>query len=90
MVKRIQCYEDASGKLHRDVFEAHKADLALTIGRSEDVSDTSARKLAERIAGSEDETAELIELLRAIQANRPEQPQPAAPAPARVYEDEAA
>lgn len=67
MVKSIQCFEDAAGKLHKDEFEAHRADLAQFLGRSEDISDTSAKMLADRLAGDPRETAELIEMLQAMQ-----------------------
>ena len=75
MVKKIPCFEDSSGVIHREAFSAHRADLAILLGRSEDISDTSAKKLAERLAGSADDTDELIQALQALQSERP------APAP---------
>lgn len=71
MVKQIPCYEDSSGVIHRKPFDAHRADLALMLGRSEDVSETSAKKLAERFANDGKETEELIEALKQVQQHRP-------------------
>lgn len=75
MVKQITCYEDSKGTVHKSPFDAHRADLAIWLARSEDITETSARKLAERIAGSSDELDELIEMLRACRDNQPERPQ---------------
>lgn len=71
MVKKIPCFEDSSGVIHREAFSAHRADLAILLGRSEDISQTSAKKLAERLAGSNVETTELIQALQALQSGRP-------------------
>ena len=87
MVNAVTYYEDASGKPHKAIFDAHRADLAILFNRSEDVSETSAKKLAERFAGNADECDELIASLQSIRDNRPFVN---AVAPAARYEDEAA
>jgi len=71
MVKQITCYEDAKGVVHKSPFEAHRADLAIWFARSEDVSETSAKKLAERIAGSCKELDELLEMLKGCRDHQP-------------------
>ena len=71
MVQKIQCYEDASGKLHKSALDAWRADLAIWFARSEDVSETSARKLADRIAGDRGELDELVTALEAIRSEMP-------------------
>jgi len=80
MVKQITCYEDAKGVIHKSPFDAHRADLAIWLARSEDVSDTSAKKLADRIAGSREELDELIGMLTACRDTQPERPTAVAPA----------
>lgn len=79
MVKQIQCYEDASGKLHRDPFAAHRADLAIWFAKSGDVSETSAAKLADWIISTPEMTDVLIEMLNAIDETRPPPPERVAP-----------
>lgn len=74
MVKQIQCYEDASGTLHKCAFDAHRADLALWFARSDAINHTSAKQLADRIAGEPGALSELIESLEALRANRPATP----------------
>lgn len=87
MVKQIQCYEDASGKLHKSAFDAYRADLAIWFARSESINDTSAKQLADRIAGTPGELDELIEALKSLQSHAPT---PAPEMTAATYEDEAA
>lgn len=74
MVKQIQCYEDASSKLHKSAFDAYRADLAIWFARSESINDTSAKQLADRIAGTPGELDELIETLKSIRDNAPPPP----------------
>lgn len=74
MVKTVQCYEDASGKLHKSAFDAHRADLALWFARSDAINDTSAKQLADRIAGEPGALSELIESLEALQLHAPTPP----------------
>jgi hypothetical protein len=74
MVKAIQCYEDAAGKLHKCPFDAHRADLALWFARSESINETSAKQLADRIANTPNELDELIEALKSLRDSQPERP----------------
>lgn len=74
MVTPVTYYEDASGKPHKLVLDAHRADLAILFARSEDVTETSAKKLAERFAGNKAECDELIASLTAIREEMPERP----------------
>ena len=65
MVSRIQAYKDTSGKIHEDEYAAHKADLTLWLAKQESINETSAKQLAERIAG---DPSELMDMLKAMQA----------------------
>ena len=62
MVTPVTYYEDSSQT------EAHVAELALWFGRTSDINDASARKLAERIAGSQADARELADLIGAVHA----------------------
>jgi len=72
MVQTIKAYKDMSGKIHEDVFAAHRADLAIWLARIDAISETSAKQLAEQIAANPDE---LIEMLQALRENAPLAPE---------------
>lgn len=66
MVKQIQCYEDSNGKVHKDVIDAHRADLAIWLARSEAINETSARQLATQIINVPGELDGLLAVLNAL------------------------
>jgi hypothetical protein len=64
MVKEITCYEDASGKLHKSPYEAHRADLVLFLKRCDAVNEGSASVLAKYITDNSKEVGEMLEAIR--------------------------
>lgn len=74
MVKAIQCYEDSAGKLHKCPFDAHRADLAHWLSQTDDINEASARKLADWLIATAETTDTLIEMLQAINRERPAPP----------------
>lgn len=71
MVETIKAYKDASGKIHEDVFTAHRADLAIWFARIDAISETSAKQMADRLAADLSECDDLIEMLKALRDNAP-------------------
>lgn len=86
MVNAVTYYEDASGKPHKLLFDAHRADLAILFAQGDDMNEASAKKLAARFTDNGEECDRLIEALQALQANRPA-PDAVTPAPVAHYED---
>lgn len=68
MVKEITCYEDGSGKLHKEPYEAHRADLALWLGQCSAVNEASAKALTDYII---EHRKELQPILDALLAHAP-------------------
>lgn len=64
MVKKITCYEDRSGKMHRTALEAYRADLILWLAEDGAINIGSAEKLADRIIANSGEVKAMIEALR--------------------------
>lgn len=71
MVKKIQCFEDTSGKLHRDALEAHKADLAFWLKSSGAIADPAPKMLVDWITATDETLDTTIEALQAIKAETP-------------------
>ena len=63
MVKQITSYEDSSGKIHRNAFDAHRAELALFFGRFDVMNEASAIKLADEIANDSTTCVKLMGML---------------------------
>jgi hypothetical protein len=64
MVKEIKCYEDSSGKLHRSLYDAHRADLVLWLMNCSAVNEASATQLAAFIVDNADELQTTLSALR--------------------------
>lgn len=63
MVKEVKCYEDASGKLHKSAYDAHRADLVLWLLDCSAVNEASAKQLADYITDNRKELQEHIDAL---------------------------
>jgi len=63
MVTEIKCYRDSSGKVHESACDAHRAELVLWLMQGGEMNETSARKLADRMA---DESRDLKTMIEAV------------------------
>jgi len=71
MVKQTVSYEDSSGKIHRNAFDAHRAELALFFGRFDVMNEASAIKLADEIANDSTTCVELMGMLTDVRQRMP-------------------
>lgn len=74
MVKEIKAYRDASGTIHENALDAHRADLAAWLKKSGAIADPAPKMLVDWIISTHEMIDVTIEMLTAARAAMPARP----------------